>query len=353
MNAPSHSLRARLALATVSFAAALCALEGIVRIAIPQDLGLLAPWYKSDPVYRFRHYPNMDTLRTWGNPYRLRTDSHGVRSDREEPYVSPSEIRVVIHGDSLTFGVGVDDRETFVRRTEQYLRQQNEGIDVLNLGVSGHSPDLEYLLFREEGRRYSPKVCVIAVCLGNDLDELGWSRAAFRLAGGHLDFVPYTPPLAKRMAEQPIYRWLATRSHLLALARYRLIDAPTYAREADAQQYRSPPLPLALAIFSQFTAAIRAEGAVPVILLLPTRGQIAEQRHIPPEESFAAAVMLRDALLQFCMASDVMCLDALEVLGRAPTSFDELFIRGDDHFSAAGHQVIADVLKTALARILE
>ena len=141
----------------LSFAAGLGAAETLVRVFMPQDLGVLAPWYESHPVYRFRHYPNMDAVRAWGHPYRLRTNSQGIRSDRDEAYDSPLETRIVVHGDSLTLGVGVENEDTFVHRTERRLRQRSDAVDVLNLGVSGHGPDQEYLLFQEEGRGILPE----------------------------------------------------------------------------------------------------------------------------------------------------------------------------------------------------
>lgn len=337
----------------LSLAAGLGAAEALVRVFMPQDLGLLAPWYESHPVYRFRHYPNMDAVRTWGHPYRLRTNSHGIRSDREEAYDSPLETRIVVHGDSLTLGVGVENEDTFVQRTARRLLERSDAVDVLNLAVSGHGPDQQYLLFQEEGRRYSPRICVIAVCLGNDLDEVAWSRAAFRLDGDRLTYIPHDPPLAKKLAETAVYRWLASRSHLLVLARYNLVDARILAREFAAQDTRTPPLPLALAIYRAFIAAVRNEGAVPVIVLLPSRGQVAQRRTLPAEESLVSAAMLRDALLQFCAANAVTCIDALEGFARGDIPFDELFIPGDDHFSATGHRVIADVLTEPLARILD
>jgi hypothetical protein len=312
---------------------------------MPQDLGLLAPWYESHPRYRFRHYPNMDATRTWGTSYRLRTNSHGIRSDREEPYSSPNETRIVVHGDSQTFGVGVDSADTFVRRLEQALRRTFEAVDVLNLGVAGHGPDQEYLLFLEEGRKYAPRVCIIAVCLGNDLDQLGWPNVGFRLDGEELEFVPHPTPILKKLSEAWPYRWLASRSHLLVLARYTLFDAPTHARELAAQRARIPPLTVATAIYRDFVAAIRREGAIPVLLLLPTADQIAQRRTAqPPDEIRNSADVMRDALLEFCAAHTVTCVDALDRLARADVAYEDLFIPGDDHYSSTGHRVVADAL---------
>jgi lysophospholipase L1-like esterase len=341
----------RIVLVATALAVAIGVAEGLVRIFIPQDMGVLAPWYESHPVYRFRHYPNMDTARNWVTPYRLRTNSHAVRSDHEEPYRSPSETRIIVHGDSQTLGLGVENEDTFVYRTQQRLRQTFGAVDVLNMGVSAYGPDQEYLLFLEEGRKYSPRVCVIAVCLDNDLDDLKRSDAAFRLQRDGLVFIPYQPPVAKKLAESPPYRWLASRSHLLVMTRFNLIDAPRYARDLAAHEAEPPPLELALAIYRDFVAAVRKEGTVPVLLLLPSREQIAESRMLP-HEPWIPSILLRDALLKFCAAEALTCLDALDGLAGSEVALHSLFLPDDSHFSAAGHQVIADLLMTPLEQIL-
>lgn len=349
---PTRKLAYRATALAVSLLTGLVAVEAIVRLVMPQDLGALAPWYESHPVYRFRHHSNIDEMRMWGNAYRLRTNSRGLRADREEPYVSPDEMRVVVHGDSMTFGVGVENEDTFVHRTEQRLRQRFGAIDVLNLGVSAHGPDQEYLFFQEEGRRYSPQICVIAVCLVNDLDDVGRSRGAFVLENDRPKFVPYDPPLAKKLAETALYRWLATRSHALVLARYVLVDSRIEARDIAVRETQPPPMPLALAIYREFVQSIRAAGAVPVLLLLPTKEQIAQRRGMPAQQLHGSPVMLRAALLELCTAHAVACVDAVELLAQSRVTIDELFLPVDDHFSATGHRIVADALEDRLAPIV-
>jgi hypothetical protein len=343
----------RVATVGAALAVALCVAEVLVRVFMPQDLGLLAPWYESHPVYRFRHYPNMDAQRSWVNPYRLRTNSHGLRADRDEAYESPGETRILVHGDSLTFGVGVDNEDTFVHRTQHRLQRRFDGIDVLNLGVSGHGPDQEYLLFLEEGRKYSPRICIIAVCLDNDLDDVARVNAAFRLEGDRLAFVPYEPSLAKRLAETVPYRWLASRSHLLVLARFNLVDLRIHASDVAAAEEGPPRLTLALAIYRDFIASVKKEGAVPLILLLPSQELVAERRNLPADAPWGPSIMLRDALLRFCADHAVMCVDALDALAQPDLPFDSLFIPGDGHLSTDGHEVIADVLVKRLEHVLD
>jgi hypothetical protein len=73
---------------------------------------------------------------------------------------------------------------------------------------------------------------------------------------------------------------------------------------------------------------------------------------LPTDEPRASADMLRDALLEFCAANGVVCLDALDAFARDDTTFDHLFIPGDDHFSAAGNMVIGDLLVEPLESLL-
>jgi hypothetical protein len=342
----------RIAAVATALAVALGVAEGLVRVSMPQNIGALAPWYESHSVYRFRHYPNLDAERNWGTSYRLRTNSHGIRADHEEAYRSPGETRIVVLGDSQTLGLGVDNEDTFVQRTQRQLRRKFGAVDVLNLGVSAYGPDQEFLLFLEEGRKYSPRICVIAVCLENDLDDVKRSSVAFRLEGDRLTFIPYEPPLAKRLAETTPYRWLASRSHLLVLARFNLIDAGTYARDVAAHEDEPPPLALALTIYRDFVAAVRKDGSLPVLLLLPSQEQIAERRRLPADKPKRSSIMLRDALVDFCAVHALTCIDALDGLARPEVAFDSLFLPGDTHFSAAGNHVIADHLVKPLEQIL-
>lgn len=338
---------ARALLVLLSLAGGIAAAELIVRAFLPQNLGARAPWYESHPIYRFRHYPNMNAVRNWVNPYHLRTNSRGIRADHDEPYESPGT-RIVVHGDSLTFGVGVENEDTYVQRVQHVLRRTIPDVDVLNLAVNAHGPDQEYLFFLEEGRKYSPRICVIAVCLQNDLLELGRPTVAFRLEGERLAYIPYAPPWWKRLAEHATYRWLAERSHLLILTRDTLFDPGV----TEAPESQAPPLSLALAVYRDFVAAIRKDGTVPVIMLLPSREQIGARLGVSGPDPQPSPVGLREALLRFCETNGVLCIDALEAFARTPVAFERLFLSGDVHFSAAGHQVIAEVLAPQLERVL-
>jgi hypothetical protein len=87
----------------------------------------------------------------WGSwVYKVYTDSLGFKSDSvKSTPLSSERHRIIFIGDSFTEGIGFDYESTFVGRIAQAL--SDNGIDVLNAGVSSYSPiiywrKLKYLI---------------------------------------------------------------------------------------------------------------------------------------------------------------------------------------------------------------
>lgn len=79
--------------------------------------------------------------------------------------VAPGQRRVLLLGDSLTFGTGVEDGETFATQ----LASLAPSLAPLNLGVSGYGTDQELLLLERYGLSLDPAIVVLSVCIGNDI----------------------------------------------------------------------------------------------------------------------------------------------------------------------------------------
>src|SRR5918994_2196311 len=62
------------------------------------------------------------------------------------PPRDPTKLRIVVLGDSLTYGYGIEEDWTYARILERKLKDKRE-VEVINLGVSGHqSEDIARLL---------------------------------------------------------------------------------------------------------------------------------------------------------------------------------------------------------------
>lgn len=94
----------------------------------------------------------------------------------EHPYARPAgRTRVVMLGDSIAYGAGVQDGQTF----SALLESRGERFDVVNLAVGGYGTDQELIRLEREGLRYAPDVVVLHFCLFSDFADNGLPSALF------------------------------------------------------------------------------------------------------------------------------------------------------------------------------
>src|SRR5262245_12490964 len=81
----------------------------------------------------------------------VRTNSFGLRSPEVAIPKPPGTVRILLLGDSFTFGFKAVESDVFARRIEDRLRRQ-PGLslaEVVNAGVLSYCPLLEYLQYRD------------------------------------------------------------------------------------------------------------------------------------------------------------------------------------------------------------
>jgi lysophospholipase L1-like esterase len=116
-----------------------------------------------DPILNWRFVPN-STVQDGKVVYHY--NSAGFR-DREHAAAKPVGItRIVVVGDSVTEGSGVEQDALFVSRIQALLGSKYE---ILNLGMSGLNTPQEIHLLEIEGMKYEPDVVVVNFVL-NDCD---------------------------------------------------------------------------------------------------------------------------------------------------------------------------------------
>src|SRR5262249_16245798 len=118
-----------------------------------------------DQQLGWRNVPNLKFV-TNGKPGS--TNSQGFRSFEYPIERENSRKRVLVLGDSFTWGLGVANEDIFPRVAEKTLRTANINVDIINTGVSGWGNDQEYLYFVHEGFRYKPDIVVLAFFIIND-----------------------------------------------------------------------------------------------------------------------------------------------------------------------------------------
>lgn len=270
-----------------------------------------------DPGTQARHRtPELDVT--------VRINSQGFRADRDyalEP--APETRRVVAVGDSFTFGQGVEAHEAFPAILERRL----ERTEVINLGVPGYGLDQQLLMLEGRGLLYRPDLILVGlhtpdVFRSTRASYGRYAKPVFRFRGGRLELtnVPVPPP----GTPPPPVRGL-DRSHV-----YRLISV-RLERRGFGEVWD-----LTRSLFGRMAArAAEAEARLMVLLLPPKYGVYGS----PLERRSQAGTTGRIAgILRELGIEHHDLTPALD--GRAER--EVLFYPEDQHFTPAGHRVVAE-----------
>ncbi|MBF0331641.1 MAG: SGNH/GDSL hydrolase family protein [Candidatus Omnitrophica bacterium] len=104
--------------------------------------------------------PNTQVLATTSDfSVIYKTNSQGLR-DKEHTFQKSAQIkRVLILGDSLTFGEGIEYGDRFTDIAQRHL----QNLEIINAGIPGFSLNQMLLKFTQEGLNYSPDMVVIFI----------------------------------------------------------------------------------------------------------------------------------------------------------------------------------------------
>ncbi len=210
----------------------------------------------------------------------LNTNSRGLRGTREFSYArNPGIPRIVILGDSFTFGDEVSDDETY----SHYLQQMLPAAEIINMGVHGYGHDQMLILFGEEGVKYQPDLVILGF---NSFDMRrnlrrfrDYSKPMFEIDGDGLRLTnsPVDPP-------DDILRFDWARPRILDCwsiihLRFRVLTG----RYQKDEEERTRP------ILDKLVDTIVGIGARPVFIYLPGDRELATARQTPAAETFLLA----------------------------------------------------------------
>ncbi|MFT4797944.1 MAG: lysophospholipase L1-like esterase [Sulfitobacter sp.] len=130
---------------------------------------------------------------------RYATNIKGERDAPSRTYESGAP-KVLMVGDSFTFGLGVNDEETF----SYLLQQKTSQHQVINAGVPGYSPEQIALRAIHLARLYQPEVIGFVLYLGNDLIDIGHEFAV--QAPGGKPYMVIDETTHGRIVNMPVVR---------------------------------------------------------------------------------------------------------------------------------------------------
>ena len=124
------------------------------------------------------HHRNAPDRRSMGMGGKwVETNADGLRTPYSRDEFLAFEHRVVLLGDSFTFGLGVEERAGVAAILEEKLRQElGDSVSVLNTGVISYSPYLERQMFHEIARHYKPTMTLLLLDANDIGDDYQYER---------------------------------------------------------------------------------------------------------------------------------------------------------------------------------
>jgi lysophospholipase L1-like esterase len=280
------------------------------------------PW-----LYGLR--PGADVQLAVSGAVHYRINADGFRGPRAPIPKPPGRHRVLVLGDSIAFGYGVDEAEAFPRQLERRLAAVPgaPALDVVNLGVNGYNAYTEAALYEDVGARYAPDLVLVQFCV-NDLNDPTLHFDASTVA--RLGAIPpdaFPDPARHRVVPWPARLCRALRTCALVAERAGRGDG---AALLDALAPHTTPSPGELAwLRRQYDAIARRAGRL-VVVVFPYESQL--QGRAGDDVQRALGALARDA------GWDVV--DLLPAYRAAAAGGEPLFI-DIWHPTAAGQRVAA------------
>lgn len=331
-------------LVTVVIAAAIAGIVSLIAIEIwvrsSWDASRGRPgFFVSDPVVGQRLAADYDG---WFAGVPAHTNSLGFRDTREYSLTkSPGTFRILVLGDSVTFGHGALYETSYPYLLEQRLREWRPDVkwEVWNLGVPGYNTAQELASLNEVGERYAPDLVIVGF-FQNDFSG----------------FEPVTQPGAVDRASSAVMR--AMQRHVYSTELYKRIYLTLRFRltESRENQQRLEHLETEDALLGRPNADQASEQKLGGFERLSEEAvRSFECRDMGPPGPPALAADVRNRSPQ--LASWFAAVEGLQALHRAGKYRILFFINmapqectGADRFIDYGSRADDDALQEALGR---
>ncbi|MCH2171341.1 GDSL-type esterase/lipase family protein [Myxococcota bacterium] len=299
----------------------------------PREAWQTRGFHRADPDLIYALTPNTKNRMVGDEFVEIsHTNALGLR-DREVE--GKPALRILVLGDSLTFGQGVGDDETYANQLEQRLRSAGRDVDVINAGIKGYGTDQSYRMFTQRLRFLDPDILVLAFSPTDLYDN--YNLALYELEAGSL-----VPLDATR---HPLYRQSRILERLpdflrgwelpTALAKWLGGIGAFHPRELNTGDSVSQWLRRkTLLEISELVRIGQEDGFTLLAMGIPGRDEGWDQYRWLHEEQPRGARFLDLSRDRELVANK-----------------DQFYFQRDEHLSAAGHRLVAERLQSKLAKL--
>ncbi len=281
---------------------------------------------------------------------RYSTNEEGMRNS--SPVAGQTDVRTLVIGDSFTFGLGVNDADTFVSQLNTHMA--TNGTEYINGGIPGYAPDQEIAWMNEAIAMVKPRHVLLVVYLGNDLVDLGLPfplQAPYAKPYATLDDrdqlvinnvpVPKVskPPALRQKAmanyimEEMDVSWIGNMRIVQLIRDFGLMLPADIDKSLERKM--EPSLKLFDAVLGEMISTLPLDLT---LVFLPGSSVINSPRSI----SAKYQLLVRDGLINIAKGRDLDYLDLSQALS---TAGPDLYYENDGHLTPKGHLVVAKAIE--------
>jgi hypothetical protein len=304
---------------------ALAALEAYLRWTIPPLREGVLFQYTPDSKRHKVMKPDAE-VRVLGA--RVRTNELGFRDNRATlPAKRPGEFRVVVLGDSMTFGPGVEYERIYTSLLQAKLAAKHPDIQVINLAVEGYNVLQYQAVLEEVGLGLQPDLLLVALFPVNDFEMDDYDHHALIAAGGTVH-TPWRQSLY-------VYRAYLHRLESIPAQVWHRLVAPAPAVAGDAGWENNAAALKRIAML--------AEGyGVPLAVAL-----------VPHTKGFEKQRAIFGRVEGVCQQAAMRCVDLLAGFRAKGVPDGALALNAiDAHGNAEYHRIVAELLSPFVSSLI-
>ena len=379
----------------------LVAMEMGVRWLKPQQL--VRAYALPDPDLGTYMAPNFTYLDLYGARYLVQTNGMSFRMP-DEVDLSPARRRILVYGDSFTFGWGIAYEQTFFAHLKAAAEKKKPAPQLLNAGVGGYSTGhVKKLMDRHLGT-IKPSAIIYFFnnndLIDNAITDVDYRVTAFSVGSdGSVELTDVQPFTAwKRfLLNHTPYSWLNRYSHLFVFSKDLLKrslnwkpalvmpEVASDARDGDAsgskRSHHSPTaaddklrptytvrlsdddrsearlryfVNISIAHVRRIATLAHASGVPLLIVWIPAEEEMSESR--PNTATTRLFTLARSRLAALAQESgQFRFLDTVKSLSREQRSLltKQQLRFADGHFNVAGNQWFSDHVENGVLRFLD
>jgi hypothetical protein len=300
----------------------------------------------------------------------VRTNSFGLRSPEVAVPKPDDTFRILLLGDSFTFGMRVaDDELIFARRLEHHLRERypSKHVEVVNGGVLSYCPLLEYLEYRHYLHALEPNLVVLNFDMSDVQDHLAYSRDLARDSDGTPLFVTEPSLRSNTVSAMPrllLFEWIGRHVRGASGRIQSTLEGNPFVRDKDRYLWALDNGPYmdreaadAMGPILDLRKLLDHDHIPLVLAVYPQPWQVSPKATSQPpiREQYGigyGTVHLNDRpfkkLGMFAEANRIPFVNATPAFRGDPQP-ETLFFDNDFHFTPRGNEVYASVLSEAVA----